>query len=222
MKEQPRVLPLRFDVLENPTRFDLALIEAWMLWPDDENARSEALASAYVESEKQYVTELSGEDLKFFTAIASGAFPPHHIQGRAKDEILHGAIAGMVLREAVGELAIGHKGITLSGVFKRISLGMSITQKVFDNSLWRRFRPVAHLWAAWLTNALDDDGRDFPCELSGLASFLQTAEDYRMMAENHRTKQSRTTILRIGEAVGIPLELGIAPRAMSFSDRFEK
>ena len=39
-------IPLRDTSLDNPERSDVLLIEAWMLWPEDEAQRGRALAAA--------------------------------------------------------------------------------------------------------------------------------------------------------------------------------
>ncbi len=217
--ENRLTIPIGLEALENPARLHLSMIEATMLWPSDKAAREAALTTAAIEHSAPYVDGLEPEDLRLFAELSRLSFPLDHIRHGALTPFRRGAIAGMVLRECVGRVALGHT-ITLAAEFRRVA-GDTVTKKIFDNDLWPSFRPVAPLWAAWLDEALDGNPA-FPCEIGGIRGFLETAEAYRIAAEGTRTRQSPKPLMAPGAAIRLAPELEIVPSKLSFQERDPK
>lgn len=213
MTKAPVVIPIGRDAIDNPNRLHLAILESFMLWPSDEIARNESIKT----SEVEYAAPLARyapEYVDIFAGMAKEAFPLPFMQQLAGKPFERGTIAGLVLRECVGRLSMG-QDVKLSEAFKDNSHGF-LTKKVFDNDVWPKFRPVAHFYAAWVDELLDEQDGIFPCKLSRMRIFLETAESYREAAENLRTKQSPKPILASGEAFRLPEYLGISSRRLSF------
>ena len=87
---------------------------------------------------------------------------------------------------------------TLTGVG-----GIALSRKTIDNTIWPRFRCVAHLWAAYLWGAAPGD-RTFPCRLDRLADSLTVAEWFRAEGEGFRPKGSDRTVLSAAESWRMP------------------
>ena len=74
-----------------------------------------------------------------------------------------------------------------------------------NEAIWKAFRAVAHLWAAFIHL---DDGTDglvqFPCEPNRLPEFLSLAEEFRKLGESMRPPKRADPLLNPGETVKLP------------------
>jgi hypothetical protein len=222
---RPRVISL--PVPADMTRLDLSVIECTMLWPSDVRQWRRARERSIVEHFKQ-VGELNEVDKAGFFWLADQAHPLPAIQADARKPFLHGMIAGKVLHNVLGLIACDPDNASLGKAIKMAlpaakqlsssTFNCTISSSTFNNTIWRKFRCVAHLWAAAFARAVFDDRRDFPCVVGDLPAFLADAEGYRVMGESRRTKQSPgKAILLAGETIRfLPEGLAIEPTDLRF------
>ncbi len=218
-------LELRDDCLAGPTRWDLAVIEAQMLWPHDAATRSRYMSAVStklnvaaidrVPLQKPTPTEVREFGEMLLTAPRIGDFTK-----AAQKAFVHGAVAGKLLHEAIGLHEIGRENAGLGGIKSMLAAclgpGRHLSQKTIDNTVWPRYRAVAHFWAAHFSE--ETDSGVFPCRTRELALFLATAEAYRRLGETIRsTSKSPTTVLRPGDAVMIPPTIALPEFALKFS-----
>jgi hypothetical protein len=217
-------LPISSTIVSNPSRAHLSLIGSWMLWPDDEARRREALASEVVvmgrDLRRQGKLDRPTLDLVF--ELAAHAKPAG--QSFELEPYKRGMLAGHILMTALyGKDAQG-KPLTLGGITRLLAKEFAPRRgdnSSFVNSIWKRYRPVSHLWAAHIQsmeNVTEDElrrSRDFfPCALSDVIEFLKLSEDWRRMGESTKTApRAPSTILKPGECVRVP-------DAMKFSKLF--
>ena len=214
-------LDLREDCLAAPTRWDLAVIEARMLWPHDPDMRGRYLSAVSVKVAVSTIGRVPlqeptpptpAEVREFGEAMLSAPrvedFTKAGVRARK-----HGVVAGMILYEAVGRHDIGSENTEMS-VIKSALVALlgpeqRLSQKTIDNTVWPRYRPVAHLWAAFIDRSLETNSNTLPCRGRDLPLFLATAEAYRRRGETIRsTPKSPNTVLRPGEAVIITTPTG--------------
>src|ERR1700676_2702386 len=100
------IIDLEADCLANPSRLDLANIEARMLWPHDPAARNQAMTTSTAEMGRQILPILSEQLVRELVPIALSATPLDAVQGSAKEPFVHGYIAGIILNHIVGEVAV--------------------------------------------------------------------------------------------------------------------
>lgn len=204
---------VRHDLFRHATRWDAALVEATMLWPDDEQMRWRSLAAtaAALVASPTDDTPLhlpnSQVDLKRLALFLRMAPRPDEFREDAKARFVWGLSAGFRLHRAVnfaGNPAMATATQANKDFCDRLAGTWQIRPKTLDNQVWKKFRCVAHLWAAYR-----DPGRaptfDGPLvQPAGLAVFLDLAERYRLIGESTRGKQSAGTVLKPGEAVVLP------------------
>lgn len=216
MTENP-ILDIRADCLTQPIRLDLAVIEVTMLWPDDIEARREALITSRVEELRPSADTLIRSELAELARQAADARPLRDIQKDylRGDRLIRGSIAGTILRETLGRLEINHNASSMKQIVGELSDAFSkkyrLSVKTIANDVWPTFRPVAHFWAAHLDAALFFDETAFPCQMQHLSDFLARSEGYRMRGEIFRTKQSPTTVLHAAEMFRLPSHLMVEP-----------
>jgi hypothetical protein len=226
MGRPPRVfnLPLH----EELSRFDVGLIEGVMLWPseNDEDRRRQAFERSVVEIWRPgfgALPETAGGDI---FALADGAHPLPAIQAWAVKPFLHGVIAGNVLHNVLDLIACDPGNASLGKAIemalpaaKQLSsstFNCTISSSTFNNTVWPKYRCVAHLWAAFYARAMFDDRRDFPCVVDDLPAFLADAEAYRVLGESRKTKRSpKGEILVPGETI-LVRALGNIPKKRLF------
>ena len=143
--------------------------------------------------------------------LKSGAPRIKDLQEQIKDRVWHGFIAGqLILRSSVGVDLFGEKSLTkqyeeIAALLKR---DFQIEPRTMSNPEGpvRKFRPVAHLWAAYAVQA--NQGQiAFPCTVAGLPNLLGAAEAIRIKAEATKLPRSPSTVMRPGEAVRLPPEV---------------
>ncbi len=79
-----------------------------------------------------------------------------------------------------------------------------------NDAVWKIFRPVSPLWAAFIH--LDNGGDDvpFPTVPANLPTFLAVAEGFRKLGEATRAPKRADTILKPGESLQFTDELRAA------------
>src|SRR5262249_45006408 len=94
----------------------------------------------------------------------------------------------------------------------------SIDVKTFENHVWKKYRPVAHFWAA-SSDLVASGTTAFPCRVAELGDFLTVAEAYRALGERTRARQSRHTVLDPAETVKLPRGLNVPVTTLKFGVR---
>lgn len=215
-----RVIPLRFDVLESPTRIDIALVEAWMLWPNDEIKRDRAFKASVVHYAKSHEAEIQTEEWKTLFFLLADADRLSDLRQEVKEgRILRGMIAGNFLRLVLQALWTGGAVSMTDCKAKataRYVKDRTLPKKAFDDEIWPAFRGVSHFWAASLDAWNYGGQRVFPCEVEVLGKFLVAAETYRRAGEELHTPKSPNHVLRASDSIGLPPELGILPTNFAF------
>ena len=225
-------LDLREDCLAAPTRWDLAVIEAQMLWPHDSDMRGRFLSAVSVDAGLSTIGRVPLQDPTPVTAAEVREFgkamrsaPRIEDFTRAGEKATeHGLVAGQILLEAVGAHAVGRKNVGLVNIKKRVGASVSrlgrTTLETVDNTVWYPYRSVAHLWAARIAVSRESKSLKFPCQLRDLGFFLAAADAYRICGETMKSApQATKPLLRPGEAVMIPPALALPEVELIFSTK---
>ncbi|MCH8240945.1 MAG: hypothetical protein IIB62_13055 [Proteobacteria bacterium] len=214
------VLPITADDLgPKRNKYTLGLIESVMYFPRDESAR---VKNELVIQEHIWTTELisSGGKMEFDgrevveLLKAARLLPSFEQQSEnVKLPFLQGVWAGGILCAAIAASddgdhfnfasarVSGGDVLERAGLTKHMGLSNSKIKQA-----WGAFRPVAHLWAAWLAR-IDPDTAPFPCIASELPDFLDLAEDLRQRGEVLDWKQSKETVLNRRDTWAVPESL---------------
>ena len=206
--------PLLLVGIEQPSRLDLALIEATMIWPDDEAARDDALATCSGEFLRPLIDGLDGPMLKTLAQISLDAPRLQDVQKEATAErFVHGIIAGRILAAAVGCSGLGME-ITMERAIETAiepycyrRPEWKLSPKTVNNKIWPAFRPVAHLWAATWARHKGQHDREFPCDLDHLPEFLAWAEAFRRLGETTRLTPKSPKMLRAHQTMRLAPEI---------------
>lgn len=205
-------LNLAPECLTNPTPLDLDLVGAVMLWPNDQNARENAIQTSAVAFFRKVGADLSKADLVELMHLAADAQPLAQLQDESKIRFEKGVRAGLYLRETVGLAQLGrHPSMKRQAVRASAAItGPAIKPHTFENHVWPVYRCVAHFWAASLDLNLDLNSKTagnpsaFPCALTDFRVFLARAEGYRELGEHTRAHQAPRTVLRPGHSIRLP------------------
>lgn len=224
---KPFIIGLDPDCAHNPVRLHLAIIEAAMLWPDNPEARTaweRAARVRFLTSFLEHVEDLAS--LREFGMLAAHSSRIEDLNPEAQERMKHGLVAGWVLHEAIGraeligrEVRFGEAAADITRYLEKTLRGrFRISKKTFDNSIWPRFRSIAHFWAAYASANMgkDDRSRVFPCTLDQLVPFLSTAEAYRLKGETLRGKHAASPLLRPDETVRLPPDLPLPTYRLNF------
>ena len=200
-----------------------------MLWPgeNDEDRRRQAFERSVVEIVRPgfgALPETAGGDI---FALADGAHPLPAIQAWAVKPFLHGVTAGNVLHNVLDLIACDPDNASLGKAIEMALLpakqlssstfNCTISISTFNNTIWPKYRCVAHLWAAFYARTMFDNRCEFPCAVGDLPAFLADAEDYRVLGESRKTKRSpKGEILVPGETI-LVRALGDIPKKNDFS-----
>ena len=156
------ILNLSPDCIDKPTRLDLTTVEAMMLWPNDKAKRDEAEHSAVMqESQNQLRNGTLPENfLRPFADLALDTQPPAQVQEAAKKPLVEGAIAGRIILTAIAlrdiapdEAAIGR---SVELVSNALWPDWRLKPKTINNAVLPRFRPVAHFWAVYFNECIEN------------------------------------------------------------------
>jgi len=207
-------LPIGKSAIESPTRFDLAKIEAIMLFPEDEAERAlvERAAAARVAvetAEKEQIHAAKGDAIaqllryvheapRLSEIVAGEKFFRRHLFGR---------VAGIILTETLARRELHPNAPNMGHVKKRLGAGLKnlkVSKATIDDTIWPRFACVAHLWAAYLA-LMETTGSDvFPCQVRHFPGFLAVAEANRIEGQNYRIKQASRPVLDAEKTWRVP------------------
>lgn len=210
-------LDLREDCLTVPTRWDLAVIEARMLWPHDPDTRNRFLSAVSVKVGVSSIgrvpfeepTPITQDEVREFGEAMLSAPRVEDFTALAKSAFTHGMVAGKLLYDAVGyhELDPTKAGLTAAKerIEARLWPDLRVKVKTIDNAIWPTWRAVAHFWAAHILWTMQTEDGTFPCRTADLGMFLAVVEAYRQQGETIRpSPKAPTMLLRPGESVLIP------------------
>ena len=202
------VMDLRAECLRSPTRLDLSVISAFMLWPDDPEKRELAISSATAQFGAALI-DTGKMPAIMLSDFARGAVDaPRHaeIQAMAVADrrFEDGILAGFVLMEAVhlhhgDDLAKAALANVLASLWKRNSRQNVSNSKTINNRVWKPLRSASPLWAAHLHLNHQDGNDAFPCRRMALPKFLALSEEYRRLGQTLRQPHA-TPILAADEA----------------------
>jgi hypothetical protein len=210
-----------------PPRYMVSMVEAVMVWPDEDAVRARVLDFALHETARampsHVFTAAGWEDL----ARHPGPPPFEWLPERLK-RLQLGRISGTILYRAV--CSADREGVVDLGQIKRDLAGEYKPEDHISvariESAWRDFRPVASLWASWVAEVLEMKSQSFPsdaageaaieqwfkrqpfpCSAASLPRFLSRAEWFRRRGESIRTHAKGLEILRRGESAVIRAEI---------------
>jgi len=205
-------LPLDSTIVSNPSRYHLAIIESWMLWPTDETKRLDAYKSAVVAFGQELRREgkkLDHSTIAELLDLAADATPLNRMAGLVEDPYRDGLMAGNVLIVALtGSDEKGNR-LKLGDIYKKLRESFApqarkINNSSFVNTIWQNYRSVSHLWAAHIQITENQQRPVFPCELRDVIEFLWLSEEWRRRGETTKSALKAPTILEPGECVRIP------------------
>jgi hypothetical protein len=216
------ILPLRADCLAGPTRLDVAVLEAVMLWPEDVEKRQRSIETSLVEFGRLHAKAMDSEGLRALLKEAADAPPLAELQEQSKPRFVQGVLAGMILRELLGLSLLAPERALMKLVLGELADGfriagrLNLSDKTIKNAVWPVFRPVAHLWAASVEINLELNEGAFPCRCDRLLAFLARAEAYRNLGERTRSKQSPVMLLSAKSTWRLPREISVKPLELAF------
>jgi hypothetical protein len=214
----PTFLPLDSTSVSNPNQMHLSIIENWMLWPDDEPMRDAALKAAAVAHGQRLKRQglLSGPVIEDLFDLAVDARPLDQMIELANDPYRQGRVAGEILYLAIeGKHPDGTRpNLTeIKQLLASAYTGKKNTNTSAVESIWHRYRPVSHLWAAHLEYRHRARGAHFPCDLPNIHNLLWASEQWRQLGEGTKSApRSPGPILPANECVRVPT-------AMKFSKK---
>jgi hypothetical protein len=206
-------LPIDDSIVSNPSRAHLAIVESWMLWPNDEAQRQDAYTSAVVAMGHDLRREgkLDHSTLEELFDLAVTAKPLAQLNELARTPLEQGLMAGNILIAAIegknengGRIKRGEIDDKLRELFA--PQAGKTNKSSFVNTIWQNYRSVSHLWAAHIQFTENQYGRlVFPCELKDIIEFLWLSEEWRKKGESTKTApRAPSTILPPGECVRTP------------------
>lgn len=193
----------RSDLQQTADRLDLAVLESVMLWPgpDEAEERRIAILQSFIRRGLELRDALTREEVLVLLEQSVNLPPLSETKEKAEPRHIHGAIAGQILIDVVtmGQLPeIPRHSVSdiidhcCNAICRETnSREFQVRSQTVKNSIWPRYRRVAHLWAA----VLNSGRQTWPCQLSDLETFLATAEAWRRLGSEVRPAYSDTTIL---------------------------
>jgi hypothetical protein len=200
--------------LRHPTRMDTALIESIMLWPDDETWRAKHADAAFVEFVGDGTHVFTREGLEEFHQLTRKTLPIGEVHKEAeKQRCGYGAITGLVLHRLIALQLSGEPPRTLKEIERESvhKAGDPFNVKTYSNQFDPVFRPVAHLWAAFIELAGADLKFPFPCPVARFGEFLAAAESFLLEGEAAILYRTGLTFLHPGGAFPLPPNLRVNP-----------
>ncbi|WP_040619990.1 hypothetical protein [Rhodovulum sp. PH10] len=204
----------RPNLQETVDRMDLAGIEAAMLWPDDDAYREKVIQRALILRALETPESLDREMAINLLGMSVGIPSAAEINAETETRHLYGGLAGCILAETIARID-GNMPLSMGEIINRACKSATanaggwrkaqITPKTVQNRVWRDWKPVAHLWAAY-NRLYQEHGKAWvwPCPKVQLTRFLGEAEAWRAIGETLKPRQSDTTVLPAGIAVRIP------------------
>ena len=210
-------LELSDDCLSRPMPADLITLGAHMLWPDDADARNGAIKSGHL---KILISDfvIPQEIAQQIASDALDAVPIKTLQNSAKERLVHGYMAGQILKHVISEVSIDRNSdkASVGWITKKLSKPSSTTSRTIENTIWKDFKKVSHFWAAYEAT-FDPAGQwSFPCKLENLTDFLSISEAFRIQGEGTTPWKSPRPLLLRGECVSLPQHLSVPAVSLKF------
>lgn len=214
------------------TRLSLVYIETLMLWPHDPDQRAEAMKTGTVSFIHDSIANVpsarrSVKDTEWFDwiSLAADAMPLRIIHQQSQHHFVQGVIAGELLSAIVGDHASGQsikvqsiKNEIIECCASRKSDHFRISLSTLENTIWKRYKPVSHLWAAYLGNALRGD-HVFPCRIGALPEFLGLSEYFRKTGQDIYPSRRNEPVLTQNEQWIPPSDLELPIVGVTWGDR---
>lgn len=192
-------------ILDDPTRGCAQILGTVMLFPDKSDPdcfemQKRFLRRALVDHEIQLMKQgrLTATQVVKLVAKAAEVMPIEWINERVSEPLHRGTIAGTVFYNAICnrdfDVSEGAIGKTVERLDRRLRKnGERISKSLMNNTILPRFRPVGHLWAAYVGEY--KNGRTaFPCPWQDVKAFMACAEAYRRAGEVLKMPHSDTTL----------------------------
>lgn len=209
------ILPLDADNL--PSFRNVAIVGAWMLFPDDAAWREKMISNAEVLEglDRLAVGKLQQSEIDPLVRKALKACSTEDIYAQFQVRGQRGAGAGVILYNTCMKIPKGDAK-PMDAVKRDVECAIWKREKGnsshhVDEAVWKKYRCVASLWAAYLF--LDDgedhpNGVEFPCETHKLKKLLSRAEGFRDLAERSSPPRRKgRTVLLPGESLTLPPEV---------------
>lgn len=192
------IIELPMSILTAPTRFDLLPIETAMLHPgeDDSPVRDHisrsALSSeipAMVGSGQMDLSRLEPEIGAKILEELLNADPLGNIQERAKRPYVEGiAVASLVIS------LLSKRPGSANTMAEAKTIGLRVLNDAGDRNVdnetmekvWRRYRPVAHWWAAYYHRSIKGSNSSFPCQASEITDLIAHADFFLRVGAEHK------------------------------------
>jgi hypothetical protein len=204
----------------------MAYLGAVMVWPkpDEVEQRRRAIDAAgaqhiiagfigHAASSDRQQFYFTWEELISVMTFLAGAPPLGDIHQQSKPRTKQGLIAGEILLSQCGEagrrLGLGAAKSALSERLNGTKLFETLSISTIDNTVWRSYRPVAHLWAAQILSSVRRRARRLPfgavpCAQDDLPYFLACAERLRRIGEAHASRQHVGPVLEASRTWRLP------------------
>jgi len=200
------ILPLDH---ENLCSFrNVGIVGAWMLFPDDPKWRNKFIWNAAVLEGLDRLAAGTLKSVEFdpLVRLALRAASPDDIEAQWEERSARAYAAGMIVYNVCLRIPRGEARAmeTAKREVERAIWGRKVsTSKHVEEAVWRKYRPVAALWAAFIFLDRDRIGSNiiFPCLTEDLSKFLERAEGYREWAEQTIPAHRKEPVLRPGESV---------------------
>jgi hypothetical protein len=194
MNREAGIVDLSAADIQRPSRLSVDRVGRIMLWPGSDEADARERATAFAVS--QFIVDAvrdgwapmpeSHADLaQALDVIVRGAKFSDAVHNEAKPRYFEGVLVGYMIGEMLYDLnerqnasSIGEAKRRALNKLRRAGsdiLKRSFDLKRFDNAIWPRFRPVAHLWAAYIDRCHALRRHTFPCSVGDLPQFLTLA-----------------------------------------------
>ena len=151
---------------------------------------------------------------------------PQEIHQERSSRYLRGTAAGMILWDGLLAQNSGQdSGLTkikvdISNLLQRTGKKRGSSLSFLDNVLWKDFRPVAHLWLAYLLRQLAElssVSTDKLCTSGDLLRFLAVAEQLRRDGELARFWKSNQPILHPAHTWKVPSSIRLPELTIRYS-----
>jgi hypothetical protein len=210
------------------TELTVAYLQAAMQWPDDPVGRRDVMKTAHALQMRETLRNVpAAREALALQAFEAGfeAKSSEEIRQAGGDRYYQGCLAGeFVLRalliDELGRTEDGRaspvklesiKAAMTSPAVRALHRKRDVSRSTLDNKIIPRFRPVAHLWAAYVFEAKYYGRQAFPCTLERVPWFLWAAESLRERAvtlkQPRRPGSRRNTLLSANEAWVLPRDL---------------
>ena len=206
------------------TRLDTAYLGALMLFPHDKKAQNEAFEISITDIKTSYLSKniKSGEIrsvkktviLDLLETLQTGK-PLQTLQDETVQPYKWGVATGAILFKFISESSVSAQKPLIGELVKDQAKSINVSEKTFNNRIFPRYKPVAHLWASYLDTAWRGD-KAFPCRLINLEFFLALAEAYRIQGETLIPRYSKNPFLDPKKTWKVPKKIHLPHISLEF------